>query len=410
MESKNLLLTSADAALVPAFAGMSSMHAYCSTLYSKPALPHQPSRLSRRESDEISGLATLKIDSKNKNAIIAIGTNNYFHQAVALWRSIKCFEKKSDFIFFVIGYDEKDPDYQNAEFIVLDAEVLFSDEELTWKQFLFQYSAKQVVCALKPLALLYTLKKYEKVIYLDIDIKLFGPLKTGWEALEGADLALTPHYYHPIPTGLYNENFRLQVRMSGIFNAGYIGATRLGGGFLKWWWEQTKHNCIVAIVHGIFGDQKWLDNAIGLVQRLHIIQDRSYNVAYWNLHERNLHKKQGRYLVGKEPLTFFHFSGLSKESNFSQRKNEPLFCRLFREYYEELEQEREKISPKEYPFSHFEDGELIDDLWREWMRRGVDELEKTKDPFLLNRSAREQIEEAMLRQPHQFRPKLEREI
>ena len=44
-------------ALVPAFAGMSSMHAYCSTLYSKPALPHQPSRLSRCESDEISGLA-----------------------------------------------------------------------------------------------------------------------------------------------------------------------------------------------------------------------------------------------------------------------------------------------------------------------------------------------------------------
>jgi len=44
------------AALVPAFAGMSSMHAYCSTLYSKPALPHQPSRLSRRESDAISGL------------------------------------------------------------------------------------------------------------------------------------------------------------------------------------------------------------------------------------------------------------------------------------------------------------------------------------------------------------------
>ncbi len=39
-----------EAALVPAFAGMSSMHAYCSTLYSKPALPHQPSRLSRHES------------------------------------------------------------------------------------------------------------------------------------------------------------------------------------------------------------------------------------------------------------------------------------------------------------------------------------------------------------------------
>ena len=49
------------AALVPAFAGMSSMHAYCSTLYSKPALLYQPSRLSRHESDAISGLARMSV-------------------------------------------------------------------------------------------------------------------------------------------------------------------------------------------------------------------------------------------------------------------------------------------------------------------------------------------------------------
>ncbi len=55
--------TQLDAALVPAFAGKSSsMHdACCSTLYSKPALPHEPSQLLRHESDEISGLERLLV-------------------------------------------------------------------------------------------------------------------------------------------------------------------------------------------------------------------------------------------------------------------------------------------------------------------------------------------------------------
>jgi hypothetical protein len=344
---------------------------------------------------------------KNSRAIAAIVSNDYFHQAVVLWQSIKCFEKKSDFVLFVIGYDKKDPDYQNAGFTIVDAKVLNPKE---WHQFLFQYRAKQAACALKPLAILHLLERYEKVICLDTDMKLFQSLENGWEGLERADLALTPQYYQPIPTSFHNENFRLLVRMSGIFNAGYVGATRSSSDFLKWWWEQTKHNCIESIFRGIFVDQKWLDSAVGLVQRLHVVRDRSYNVAYWNLHERLLHKKKGHYFVDKEPLTFFHFSGLSAESDFSPYKKEPLFCELFRDYYQELARERKKLFPKEYPFCHFKDGESIDDSWREWMRRGISELEKIKNPFLLNRSAREQMEEVMVKRSHQFRPKLEREV
>ena len=324
-----------------------------------------------------------------------------------MWKSIKRFEKNSNFILFIIGYDKNDPDYQNAGFTVVDAKKLNPEE---WHQFLFQYSPKQAACALKPLALLHGLKRYEKVIYLDSDINFFCPLKTAWEALESADLSLTPHYYQPIPYYSCSEDFRLLVRLSGIFNAGYVGATQAGGDFLTWWWEQTKHNCIESISHGLFSEQRWLDSAVGLVRRLHVVQDRSYNVAYWNLHERDLHKEQGSYFVNEEPLTFFYFAGFTKESDFSPQKEEPLFYELFRNHQKELARAKKKLLVKEYPFRHFKDGELIDEPWKEWMRRGIPELEKIQNPFLLKRSAREQIEEAMLKRPHQFRPKLEREV
>ncbi|MBX9577900.1 MAG: hypothetical protein K2W97_05425 [Chthoniobacterales bacterium] len=344
---------------------------------------------------------------KNNRAIVAVVSSDCFHQAVVLWRSIKRFEGKSDFIIFVIGYDKNDPDYQNAGFTVVDATVLNPKE---WHQFIFQYNAQQAACALKPLAILKALKSYEKVIYLDTDIKLFGPLKTAWEALESADLSLTPHYYQPIPYDSCAEDFRLLVRLSGIFNAGYVGATQAGGDFLKWLWEQTKHNCIESIWHGLFLDQRWLDSAVALVRRLHVVQDRTYNVAYWNLHERELHKEMGRYFVNEELLTFFHFAGLTKESDFSPQKEEPPFYELFRDHQKELACAKKKLLVKEYPFRHFKDGEVIDESWKEWMRRGVPELENIQNPFLLKRSEREQIEAAMVKRPLHFRPKLEREI
>lgn len=327
-----------------------------------------------------------------------------------MWRSIEKFERESDFVLFVIGYDAKDLDYHEVGFIVLSAEKIFEEKEFSWKQFLFQYSPKEATCALKPLALLHLLKDYEKVICLDTDMKLFRPLNVGWEGLQQADLSLTVHYHSPIPAGSCDEQFRLLVRLSGIFNSGYVGATSGGSGFLKWWWKQTKHNCIVSIPHGIFAEQRWLDAAVGFVKRLHVMQARSYNVGSWNFHERKLHKKKGHYFVHEEPLTLFHFAGFKKEKGFPPRqKGEPLFFELFRQYEKELACEKKKMLEKKYPFHHFQDGKLIDGSWRNWMRRGIPELENIGDPFSLTRSAREEIEGIMIKRSHEFRLSLDRE-
>ena len=42
-----------------------------------------------------------------------------------------------------------------------------------------------------------------------------------------------------------------------------------------------------------------------------ILKDKSLNVAYWNLHERTLRRRDGIYTVDDQPLSFFHFSGFN---------------------------------------------------------------------------------------------------
>lgn len=348
---------------------------------------------------------------KNQRAIVAIVTNDCFHQAMVLGRSIKCFEPESDFILFVIGYDAADPDYQKAGFTVLDAKVL---NEKEWEQFVFQYHPTEACCALKPRALLHLLEQYEKVIYLDTDMRLFGPMERGWEALKEADLSLTPHGYTPIPVSGMQPS-RFLVKMTGIFNAGYVGAARGSISFLQWWWQQTQYNCVTLIHMGVFLDQFYLNYAVTLVRRLHVMEDSTYNVASWNYHERKLEKVGSQYLVNKKPLTCFHFSRWMENPTFDILKmidphSAELFCELYGAHQKLLLVEKKKLRGEKYPYAHFQDGWQIDPAWREWMRRDIPEFKNIPNPFLLTADQRESIEEIMLRRPRDFRPNLEREI
>jgi hypothetical protein len=67
----------------------------------------------------------------------------------------------------------------------------------------------------------------------------------------------------------------------------------------------------------------------------------SYNLAYWNIHEREVSFVDGKYVVnGKENLLFFHFSGyspeklnlLSKHIKSSKTSSYPILRPLFAEY------------------------------------------------------------------------------
>ena len=57
-----------------------------------------------------------------------------------------------------------------------------------------------------------------------------------------------------------------------------------------------------------FVDQRWIDFVPGLFPH-YILRDPACNVAYWNLHSRDLTWTSDHYEVNGKPLRFFHYSG-----------------------------------------------------------------------------------------------------
>ena len=82
---------------------------------------------------------------------------------------------------------------------------------------------------------------------------------------------------------------------------------------LDWWSERLKTDCVVAPDAGYFVDQRWMDFVHGVMPDFYVLRDPSYNVAYWNLHGRELTYHKGRYYVDGRPLRFFHFSGFDPD-------------------------------------------------------------------------------------------------
>lgn len=354
-----------------------------------------------------------KKSSRHKQAIITVVTNNYFHQAVILGNSVKSFEKETDFIIFVVGYSPEEPCYQNCSFETVDAKILNPEE---WERFLFQYRGIAACCALKPKALAHAVLHYEKVIYLDSDMKLFNEFEQGWKELDHAELSLIPHRNGAakVVSAVISP---MMLRLSGVFNAGYVGATPSVSYFLDWWWEKTHYNCLLDdYIIGIYLDQLYLHEAVGRVNRLSILKHCGYNVAWWNFDQKKIERHHGHYFVNNLPLACFHFSCFRfflKDPTNTQWLKERLgdiYFKLFTDYISELSHYKNRLNIQSYCYNHFKDGTEITRDWREFMRRDIPELKEIRNPFDLSEEERKEIEDVMHTRPEFFRPNKEREV
>src|SRR5690606_30619658 len=115
------------------------------------------------------------------------------------------------------------------------------------------------------------------------------------------------------PFGDNSTPTEVAILQSGTYNLGFIGlrngeeARRL----LAWWSERLFTDCVVDIPNGLSVDQKWMDLVPGYVAATCLLRDPTYDVAYWNLHERVVEADGDGFLVDGRPLAFFHFSGYS---------------------------------------------------------------------------------------------------
>lgn len=161
--------------------------------------------------------------------------------------------------------------------------------------------------ALKPAFLSHLLAELDKVIYLDNDIYFYKPFDFLFEQLDQCSLLLTPHYFpfYPYPNEeLFKSNYQI-----GLFNAGFIGASKKANSILKWWSDVCLHNIENNFCEGFFVDQRYLDLSIIIDEGVRILRHPGCNVGSWNMHQSKRSDVNGEILIeGRFPIVFIHFN------------------------------------------------------------------------------------------------------
>ncbi len=212
-----------------------------------------------------------------------------------------------------------------------------------------QYTLIELNCAIKPFLAQYILAKEQPdiLLYIDADIFFYHPITSIEAILKQNSIAITPHFFTPI-----NDDalpMERDVLRSGIYNAGFIAMKNnsITQAFLQWWAERLTHQCYYNFAEGMAVDQNWLNLIPLFFEQVAIVQQKGCNVAYWNLHERNLSVHDNIVWVNEtEPLIFLHISGykfenpdtLSKHQTRFQLNNLPVLRNLLAEYRNQVHQ------------------------------------------------------------------------
>lgn len=239
---------------------------------------------------------------------------NYLAYASVLGQSLA--RHAPDAAFQVLIVDRRSPETDLAV-SRLGLTVRYA-EELPFTDFetlAYQYDILELNTAVKPTFLkALLLEGYDKVVYLDPDIRLYSEPRPVLEALDTAAVVVTPHAQEPVLDGKRPSD--IDFLRNGTFNLGFIGV-RAGGAaaeFLDWWESRCLSYGFNDPGFGTFVDQKWIDLAPCYFDFVGILRHPGCNLAYWNLHGRTLGDAPDGYVVNGVPLVFFHFSGVRHDA------------------------------------------------------------------------------------------------
>jgi len=255
-----------------------------------------------------------------------------------------------------------------------------------------RYNVLELSTAVKPWLLRHLMAETgQPITYLDPDIGVYGSLEELDRLARGRRLVLTPHCSVPIPADGRRPT-QIDIMIAGVYNLGYL--TLAPGeeidGLLDWWSDRLTRDCRVDPVYGYFVDQRWFDLAPGLVSDRAIVREPEYNVAYWNLHARELAEDGDGYTVDGRPLAFFHFSGfdpdepqvLSRHQNRIRVDPGSPLARILDGYAERVRGEGYASARRfPYTFDALPDGTRLDPVVREMFLEAESSGELTISPF-----------------------------
>ena len=344
----------------------------------------------------------LPIITRNSDiCVFTISSKNYIDKALTLCASLKNFHKQVDFFIVLCDMIDNYKDLEELRRIINNYNIwvipiyahtiLLDIDEL--EEMLFKYNILEMNTAIKPFSIDFFFKLgYNKVIYFDPDILITDTLEDLFGLLDKYSICLTPHILEPLPNDGEKPS-DLDIILAGVFNLGFI-ALRYSHNtkkFISWWQEKLRDGCYMDVTRGFHVDQKWIDLVPVLFDNVFIIKDKTYNVAYWNLHERKIYKVGNKIYVNGKPLKFFHFSGIDME-NISRHQTRydisrfPHLKELFELYYRELENNSNYFISKDYYFGKLPctDIRIHDTVRRVYGKEIAEKVENPWNPVNVN--------------------------
>ena len=272
-----------------------------------------------------------------------IATANFLSQAKTVGDSFLSHNPKDKFVIVLLDKLTEDLDrsfFSDIEMIEIDKVGIDGFQEMVNRYSIFELSN-----SLKPFCAEFLLNRAENLaalIYLDSDLFIYGSFDELESLLTKYNIVITPHFFTPLPADGIKQNERHFLN-SGMYNGGFFAINKSSEAlkFLKWWQERMRTLCLVDVAKGLFVDQIWLNYVPLYFKGVHLLENRGFNVAFWNLHERKISKKDHRYLVNdSDPLVFYHFSGyniankeiLGRYQNRHTFENRPELIPLFDDY------------------------------------------------------------------------------
>lgn len=232
---------------------------------------------------------------------------NYLPAARVLATSFAKHHPDGSFTTLVVDDRERALDEASEPFAVLRLDEIGIDGDEV-RRMAAIYDVMELSTAVKPWLLRTLLERgAPTVAYLDPDIAVYAPLEELARLAVADGIVLTPHVTRPLPRDGKSAS-ESEILASGMYNLGFVAVSGAAAGFLDFWAERLRRDCVVDPERMRFVDQRWVDFVPGTFGAA-ILRDPAYNVAYWNLDHRPLTFDGSGYLVDGRPLRFFHFSG-----------------------------------------------------------------------------------------------------
>jgi hypothetical protein len=179
----------------------------------------------------------------------------------------------------------------------------------------------------------------------------------------------------------------------GSFNLGFIAVRRAdeSRAFLEWWSDRCLQLGFYEPQSGLAVDQKWVDLAPCFFNGVKVLKLPGLNMAFWNLHERSLSRRDDGWWVNQDsPLYFFHFSSFvgadphsiaHKQDRFP-RDSRPDLNPLLDAYAERLAvHDGGTYAKTPYSFDFFKDGTYVTPALRRFYAALFERFRGEEDPF-----------------------------